>query len=309
MIASFLLVATQVGTLFLMMAAGFVLAKKNLITSTGVPQITTILLNVVTPCIIVNALQTAKNAELLVEMGQTALGMIGIMIVSILIGKFMFRKQPHTTRSPLLFAVIYGNTGFMGLPLVEAVLGDEALIYGSVIFVVFIIFNWSHGVVLMGGKKYLSAKHILINPGVLGSIVGIFLFWFEITLPDMVGNAVAFLASSNTSMAMVVIGAQMAWADFGATFRKPILYQAAAMRLVVIPLLTTILLLPFSLSPLVYCSLVILSAVPAAGATAMFAVRYNCDEETSVQLITLTTLLSMITLPLFGALSHYIAYL
>lgn len=308
MIDTFLLVASQVITLFLMMGAGFILAKRGMITREGVPQITAILLNVVVPCLIVNSLQTEKNTELLLELGYVVLGMTAIYGISAIVLHFMFGKKPENTRAPLRFSVIYGNTGFMGLPLIQAVLGDEALIYASVVFVVFIIFNWTHGVVQMGGKEYFSPKHIIFNPGIIGSIIGITLFWFEITLPATVGNAVGFLAEANTPMAMVIIGAQMAWADIPSTFRKPLLYQGASLKLIVIPVIAAIALLPFSLSPLIYCTLIILTATPTASVAAMFAVRFHRDEEFAVQMVTLTTLLSVITLPLMGALAYFWSY-
>ena len=165
------------------------------------------------------------------------------------------------------------------------------------------LFSWTHGVVVMGGRKQFSLKTALVNPGVLGSAAGLALFLAGIRLPGLVGNAIGFLADVNTPLAMVVIGAQMAWADLPATFHSPVLYQGAAVKLVLLPLITALALLPLRLSPLLYCTIVILSAAPTAGVTSMFAVRFGQDEESAAQLVTLTTLLSIVTLPLFGVLA------
>ena len=303
MLSNLLLVAGQVGTLFLMMAVGFVLAKLKKLTPEAVPQISFLLLYVVVPCVVVNALQTDKDPALLRELGVCALVVAVSYVVYALLVLPFFRRRPEGTRASLQFGVVYGNTGFMGLPLVQAVFGNDALIYASVAFVVFMLFNWTHGVIVMGGRKNFSLKTAIINPGVLGSVVGLALFLGGIRLPSLVGNAVSFLANVNTPLAMVVIGAQMAWADLPATFRRPLLYQAAALKLVVIPLITAVAILPLHLSPLLYCTIVILSAAPTAGVTSMFAVRYGRDAESAAQVITLTTLLSIITLPIFGVLA------
>ena len=303
MLSNLLVVAAQVGTLFLMMAVGFTLAKLNRLTKEAVPQLSFLLLYVVVPCVVVDALQTERNPELLRELGLTAIVVSASYVAYALIILPFFRRRPEATRTALQFGAVYGNTGFMGLPLVRAVLGEEALIYASVAFVIFMLFSWTHGVVIMGGRKQFSLKTALVNPGVLGSAAGLALFLAGIRLPGLVGNAIGFLADVNTPLAMVVIGAQMAWADLPATFHSPVLYQGAAVKLVLLPLITALALLPLRLSPLLYCTIVILSAAPTAGVTSMFAVRFGQDEECAAQLVTLTTLLSIVTLPLFGVLA------
>lgn len=308
MLESFLLVASQVATLFLMMSVGFIMVKLGQLNRSSMPQITAILLNFVTPCVIINALQTEKDSDLLVALGITCVIAFVVSAINALIIFPLFRKCDANTRPSIQCCAIYGNTGFMGLPLAQAVLGDEAMIYASVVFLVFMVFNWSHGIGLMGGKESFSLKNLFFNPGIIAAAIGVGLFWFEITLPSVVGNAVGFLAGANTPLAMIVIGAQMAWADIPATFRKPLLFQGASLKLVILPLLTALLLLPFNIPPLIYCTIVILSATPTAGVISMFAVRLSRDEEVPVQMITLTTLLSIISLPLFGALSHLLAY-
>ena len=286
-----------------MMAVGFVLAKLKKLTPDAVPQLTYLLLYVVVPCVTVNALQTECSPELLREMGATAVIVALSYLAYALIILPFFRRRPESTRASLQFGSMYGNTGFMGLPLVRAVLGDRALIYATVVYVVFNLFSWTHGVLVMGGRKAFSPKTAVLNPGVLGSAVGLLLFLCNIRLPGLVGNAVSFLSDVNTPLAMVVIGAQMAWADLPATFRNPLLYEGALLKLILIPLLTALAMMPLGLNPMLYSTIVILAAAPTAGVTAMFSVRFGRDTGSSAQLVTLTTLLSIITLPVFGALA------
>ena len=298
-----LMVASQVGTMFLMMAVGFGLAKGGKLDQAGIPQLTNLLLNAVLPCMLVDALQIERSPELLGSMGYAALLAFGLYVIYCLLTAPLFRRTPQATGKALRFGVLYGNVGFMGIPLVQMVLGEQAVIFGIITLMVFNLFNWSQGVLLMGGKEQVSLKQAVVNPGILGVLVGLALFLAGIILPPMVGNAVGFLGSMNTPLAMVIIGAQMAMADWKATFRDKGILCAAALKLVAMPLLTALLLYPIHPEPGLYCTLVTLSAVPTASITAMFAQRYGQDVTRSAQLVTFSTLCSVLTLPCFAVLA------
>ena len=298
-----LMVSSQVGTMFLMMAAGFGLVKAGKLTPEAVPQMTNLLLTVALPCMLVDSLQIERTQALLDVMGYAFLLLAVLYVLYCLLTAPLFRRQPPATGKALRFGVLYGNVGFMGLPLIQMVLGDQAMVYGVINLIIFNLFNWSQGVVLMGGRKQISLKQAVLNPGILGIIAAMLLFFCGITLPSMVGNAVNFLGSMNTPLAMVIIGAQMAQADWQAIFRNRSILLACLLKLVAMPLLTALVLYPLQPEPDLYCTLVLLAGVPTASITAMFAQRYGQDVATSAQLVTLTTLLSILTLPCCGVLA------
>jgi len=134
-------------------------------------------------------------------------------------------------------------------------------------------------------------------------VIALALFLLKVRLPGPVLSAVEYIGSLNTPLAMVVIGGQMAGADLLATFREKRLYGAAAWTLVLIPVLTALVLLPLGLDPVLYQTMVILAGCPAAGATSMFAQMFRKDTASSAQFVTLSTLLSIITLPLAALLA------
>ena len=298
-----LMVSSQVGTMFLMMAAGFGLVKAGKLTPEAVPQMTNLLLTVALPCMLVDSLQIERTQALLDAMGYAFLLLAVLYVLYCLLTAPLFRRQPPATGKALRFGVLYGNVGFMGLPLIQMVLGEQAMVYGVINLIIFNLFNWSQGVVLMGGRKQISLKQAVLNPGILGIIAAMLLFFCGITLPSMVGNAVNFLGSMNTPLAMVIIGAQMAQADWQAIFRNRSILLACLLKLVAMPLLTALVLYPLHPEPDLYCTLVLLAGVPTASITAMFAQRYGQDVATSAQLVTLTTLLSILTLPCCGVLA------
>ena len=309
MAENFLLVASQVGTLFLMMGVGYVLTKMGKFSRETLSQVTFLLLYVVVPCLMIDTLQIPRSARLMQVMGLCMALTLGLYLLMALGVSLLFRRQPADTRAVLRYGVMYGNIGFMGLPLIQAVLGDEGMVFAIVCQVGFTLFAWSHGVLLMGGKEGFSVKKMFCNPGIFGAAAGVALFLLDLRLPSFLGEGVAFLGSMNSPLAMVVIGSQMASADLGATFRNPLLYSSAVLKLAVIPLATALVLLPLDLDPVMYTTLVILAATPTAGYTSIFSQQYRRDTGTAAQLVTLTTLCCILTLPCFAVLATLLSSL
>ena len=307
MLSNLIIVSGQVLTLFLLMGTGFVLRKKEKFTQTTQSQLGYLLMYVVTPCLIVDSLQIEQTGEILRETGLATIASCIFFAIGSIITPLMFRKKKADTRAVLRFGAMYPNLGFMGFPLVRAVLGESAMIYATAFLVVFQIYHWTHGVIIMSGSKNVSLKSAVFNPGVFGFCVGMLFFLFNIRLPWPIDNAVAFISSLNTPIAMIVIGSMMADAGILKLLRIPSLYLGSAIKLVLIPALTALAIYPLGLDPIVYCTIVILAATPCAGITSIFADRFGCDSLTAAQLVSLATLLSIITLPVFSALAKSIA--
>lgn len=298
MLANLLLVAGQVFTLFLLMGVGFFFARKGVFTPEVLSAMSRLLMYVVAPCIIIKSL---TERDCTPDMIGVILRCLAVLVLTYalyaLLSTPLYPRLEPDRRDTLRFAVIYGNTSFMGLPLVQGVLGDSALLYCVLAIAVFNVATWTHGAVLMGGKENASPKKAVLNPGVIGCVIGFALFFTGLDLPSPVAAAVSHLGNMNTPLAMVVIGGQMASANLGETFRRKELYGASALKLLALPILTGAVLLPMGLSAEAYSTLVILSACPTAGITGIFAQSFRRDTFTSARMITLSTLLSILTLP------------
>lgn len=304
MLDKMLVVAGQVVTLFLLMGVGFALVRLNKLDDRGLGQMSTILLYVVNPCIFIEAFQQPGLPSLgALAVGAVALGVYYVAFIPLT--ALFFRREDAHTGPVLRYGQLYGNSGFMGLPLLAMVLGPEALVFGALALAVFVLAQWTHGVVLMGGR--LSLRAVLLNPAVLALILCVPIVIFEWRLPATVNTAVSFLADLNSPLAMVVIGGQMAGADLAATFTQKKLYLASGVKLLLLPALMAVILLPFRLSPLLFCTCVVLAATPVGGTTGIFAQRFEKDTATAAQLITLSTLLSVLTLPFFAVLAQMLS--
>jgi len=308
MLERFLVVFGQVATLFLMMAVGFILGKKKMITAAGTAEMSSLLLYVVAPGIIIDSFQTDYDPGLLKTLVLGGAVELVFFFLYAMIVKLFFRKDEPDLRIPFRFGAMYGNTGFMGLPLIQAIMGDEALIFAVVSLMVFNVVVWSHGYMMMNGSaKGMSLKKILLTPGLLAVVIGLPLFLTRTTLPGPLHSAVSFIGSMNTPLAMVVIGAQMARADLGSIVKDVKLYQASAIKLVLIPLFTAVVLLPLRHDALLYTATVILSAAPTAGITSMFAEKFGRSPERTAELVSLSTLLSILTLPVIAVMAESLA--
>ncbi len=184
---------------------------------------------------------------------------------------------------------------------------EEALVYGALALLAFNLTSWTLGVLIMGGRAAFSLRRAVLNPGVVGIGLGLLCFLSGLRFPSPVGAALSFLSDLNTPLAMVVIGTQLAEADLPSTFRQPRNYLVSFLRLALFPTLTALLLLPLRSSSGLYCALVLLSATPVAGMTSLFAQQFGRETAPAAESITLSTLLSILTLPLFAVLARGIS--
>ena len=304
MLQNFFVVLGQVSTLFLLMSIGYVLARTRKLTEKGTSEMSFVLLYIVTPMVIINAFQTDWDSQLLHTLLVGSASLVVSYLVYILIVSLFFRRTPADLKAVLRFGSVYGNMGFMGLPLVHAVLGEEALLFVVLFLAVEVVFSWTHGISLMGGRKAISLKKVVTNSSLIGVTVGFILFLLRIRLSGPIASTVGFLADLNTPLAMLIIGAQMARSSLLSTFRAKSLYLACFLRLILLPIVTALLLLPFRLDPLFYVTAVIVSATPVAGTTSIFAERFQRDSARSAQLVTLSTLLSSVTMPIAAVLAQ-----
>lgn len=292
------LVTGSVLTLFLVMGVGYALAKLGILAQSTLPQLSKILLYVVTPAIMVDSFQVERTQELDQQLLEAVGVLVGTYLLYMVLGQLCFRRRPPEERGVMRFSAIYGNIGFMGLPLIEAVLGNEAMMITVIAMGVFNVASWTHGIACIGGKENSSLRKALLNPGVLGFAVAFILYLARVELPWPVGNAAKDLADLNTPLAMIVVGAQMASADLKETFRDVRLYLVSAIKLLVMPAITILMLLPLHLNGMIFTTLVILSGCPTGGSSSLFCQMLGLDSSLAAKQVTFSTLLCIVTLPL-----------
>ena len=127
----------------------------------------------------------------------------------------------------------------MAIPLQKALLGEDGVFYGAAYVAVFNLVLWSYGVMAMSGdRKALSARRLLLNPGVIGLAAGLLLFFTGIRLPAFLEAPVGHLAALNTPLPMLIVGFYLADADLKSAVRNKRLIASMGLRLLAVPLLT-----------------------------------------------------------------------
>lgn len=305
MSGDFSAVINQVIIIFIFVILGYILSKTKKLTDKGTSEITSLVLTVVNPCVIVNAFITSFTLEMLPSLLMCFAASILIHIIAIFGGKLIFKGKDN----PILrFAVTYSNCGFMAFPIIESVLGKQGVVYGSVYLAVFNCFVWTHGLSSLIGNqkgKKMSPK-AFVNPGVIAIIIAILLVLLKIDLPYIIERPIEMLGALNTPLAMTVTGAHLASAGLKKAFTDKRAYGIAFLRLLVLPVIMTSMMCFMGISTDAIKALIISSGTPTASITVLFASTYRNNVSLAGGVIAVTTLLSMITLPVLVLLSDYI---
>lgn len=303
-------VGEKVLILFLMIGAGVILTQKNILTKAGASQLADIVLLVSTPCIIINAFSAGMDQVSVKNLLIIAAAAVAAQALEILGSRLFFRKQPPERRKVLQFGAAYANVGFMGLPLLQSLLGNDGVVYASLYIVVFNLFCWTHGVRQMSGPGNAADApplwKCLINPGTVGLLLGLPIFLFRLPVPGLVSEVLSGFAGLNTPLAMLCIGVHISAISFRDVLRDRSILAVTAVRLVVIPLAVSAVLRPFIGDYGVFASVVLQAAMPVGANTVLFASRYHGDEKLASQAIALSTVLSILTLPLFAVAARFV---
>lgn len=306
-------VSYQVVIIFLYMAVGFTLSKAKKLSDKGVSDITAVLLALVTPCVLISSYQKKipeYSPKLLSGLGMAALFTVLLHVIAIIIVSLIFKKEATGRYKVNIFASIYSNCGFMAIPILSSVLGADGVFYGSSYLALFTFFYWTHGALVYSGSiKNLSSKELFLNPGVIGTLIALLLFLFKLELPVIVNDTVDGIAALNTPLSMIVLGTFLAKVNWKTAFFNPSLYLVSFLRLILIPLISVFLIvgmnLIFPVNTLIARSVLIPAACPAATVAALFAAKYGSDAAYASELVAISTLFSVLTLPLIMAVSTY----
>lgn len=305
MLHSFSIVFGQALSLFIMIAVGFAMYKAKRITDTGVSQMTDLLLYAVTPCVVFNAFNRPFDPTTARSIVVFAAVSAGFFILSILAGMLIYRGKDKNSRAVQRFSAVFSNCGFMGIPLAGAVCGEKGTFYASIFVVLFNLIQWTYGFAMMSGER-LSLRKAIINPCVLGLLAGLPVFMMSVSVPIPVGNAVSMLASLNSPLAMIVIGSHLAKTDLISTLTDIRCYPASLIRLVLLPavILSAVVVIPW-LDSDQKITLAVMFGAPVAASCALFATKFGRDSELASRLVAMSTLFSMITLPVVVSVVSY----
>lgn len=294
-----LTVAGQVLILFLMIAAGAALTRLKMLDKIGAKQFANLMFYIVTPAVIIKAFSgvpfTPQNAKYLIIAAAVALGSLFLFI---LISTLVFRKSEARKKAILISSVVFSNAGFMALPMAEALFGEKGVFLVSIYVVVFNLMVWTYGVWVFERQAKLNFFHMILNPGVIGMILGLPIFLFRLQLPAIANSVVQGFAALNTPLAMVVIGIYVATASLKLQKGDGAVLVSLILRQLILPLATLGILLLLRVPADVVMACMIPICAPPAANTVIFAAKFGGDVEFASRIMPIGTLFSIITMPL-----------
>ena len=220
MLQSFLTVGQQILTLYLLLVVGFVLGKVKLLDDRASVALSSLVMYVVSPCMMVVAFQRPLEHTALHNFGVVTGVSAVLHVVFIAAAMLLIHDRDRERQNCLRFAAVFSNCGFMGYPLMAALLGSIGVFYGSAYVIVFTILSWTWGVyVITGDRSQLRLKPLLLNPGVISVVLAMALYLGQVTVPEPLMVPINYLADLNTPLPMLVVGYQLSHANFKAALQ------------------------------------------------------------------------------------------
>ena len=293
---------TQVVILYLLVLVGFVLDKAKLFSSSTAGHLIDMLLYVVTPCVLVNSFLEMEPTEAHIKSFFLSFGLMFLThIIAIVLSLPFFRRQDSW--NPIFkYASIYGNVGFMALPLAQAILGPEGVFYCANGYIVFNVITFIHGIKLMAGKHYhMNWRKLVFNPGVISVLIGLPLFLFNINLPTVVAKPIEYLGNLNAPLGMLIFGTYLAHTDLKTIFREKRIYLVALLKLIVLPAVCIGLYRLIGVRGTLLIACCITACVPSGNNTFMFASEFHKVVGVGSKTVALVSAFSMVTMPLMIA--------
>lgn len=298
-----LLLTKQIAELFIMILLGFILVKSSLLTKHDSKILSTVALYIVTPCVIINAFQVQYSQDVKNGIILSFLAAMIIHIVYIVVARMI--GKVYTLNGVEKATIIYTNAGNLIIPLVQALLGKEWVVYTTGYILVTTVFIWTHGRMLICEEKGFIVKDLLKNVNVIASVIGILLFALKIQLPSLITETMDSMSATIAPICMIVAGMLIAGMNVKDCLKNKRLYVITFLKMIVFPLFAVALFKFTNLSSMAKNGDMILlisllaSVAPTAASVTQIAQIYDADSEYASAYYFITTLLCILTMPFF----------
>lgn len=296
-------ITDSVFSLFIIILVGVYASKKGIITPELNKGLTDILIKIALPFMIISSFMFTYDDAIKSNVLKTfyySLGAYGIMACISYLSLFPIKGDKKTV---LHFANVFVNTGYIGFPVLNSVYGAEGVIYGSIFNVFFVIFVWTYGIMLYKGtldKDYLKKEIIslLFNPSIIAVVIGIVLIILDIKLEGALLNSVKSIGNITGPLSMFIIGVILANIKIKHFLKDWTLYYEITIKLIIIPTIIYFISLMLGSPTKAVYSVIIMTAMPASAMTSILAENFNKEKEYAAVIVSATTLMSMLTVPL-----------
>jgi len=261
--------------------------------------LTRILLEISVPLLIVSSFGFKFSPEIANNVKKAFIYSFVIFLLTPFFVKPLLSMIKKDVRKILEFSLVFSNCAFMGFPVAYSVFGAEGVIYASIFNMFFNFFAWTYGIMLYNDVTDLrEAKAVLKNPGIISCIIGLIVFRFSISIPPVLLDTMKMVGGLTTPLSMLIIGSLLARTNFKKYFKEPSVYYGSFIRLILIPAVLYLIAGLLKDTSMVVKTIILMQAMPAATLTSIFAERFNKNQEYSAFLVSFSTILCVVTIPL-----------
>ena len=305
-----ILLMQQIVQLFLMIFMGYLIVKTGLVRDDDSKVLSKIILYLIVPCVIINAFQVDYTTDtvkgLLIAFAASVMTQVILLVVISVAGKLLHLNEVEVA------SVYYSNSGNLIVPIVTFILGQEWVLYGCVFMSVQLVFLWTHCKKIISREASYDWKKIILNINIISIFIGVILFFTGIRLPEIIGNTLASVGTMIGPASMIVTGMLFAGMNLKQIFANKRVYFITFLRLIAVPLIALVLiklsnLASFSADGNKIMLIVFLAIItPSASTVTQMCQVYGNDSKYASAINVMTTLLSIITMPVMVMLFQMI---
>lgn len=288
-------------SLFLIILIGVYGTKKNIINEEVNKGLRRILLEITLPLLVINSF----SFDFAEGMGKNVFISFIYSIVFIAIGGIisyiLLIPMKGEKKKILHFANVFSNCGFIGFPIINSLYGAEGVVYTSIFNMIFTIVIWTYGVMIFSDKiSKENIKKVLVNPAIIAVYIGIPMMLFKIKLPSAILDTTKIVGDMTAPISMIIVGSILSKINIKDVFKEVSMYYGALIKLVLIPLGLIGIKAVLKDNSNIINTIIIIQAMPAAAMTSIFAADFNKEKEYSAIVVFITTLLSIVTIPIIA---------
>lgn len=310
-----MLLLQQMIVLFILMGIGYFCSRKNIITEEVGKKLSAIVVNIANPALILTGCmgeERIQGKELLLTAAIMLVMYGALLVLAYLLPRAL--KVEKKSRGTYQAMTVFSNIGFMGFPVIAALYGNGALLYAALFMIPYNILIYTYGISAITGEKKESGREKnssqkkasplgrIFNIGVIACILTILIYLLGIPVPVFLKTTITHLSNLTAPLSMMVIGASLASIDLKKLFTDGKLLIFSVIKLIVIPVIGILLIRQFVGNQVLCGVCMVMLATPVGSMTAMLAQQYDGDYEMASRGVALTTILSVVTMPLVSAI-------
>jgi len=287
--------------LFILMFLGYFLVAGKILKKESLKHFSNLIFYVTMPAMIVSSMASSVNID--------SSDIVTVVIMSFALYGFLIAmgfilpnilKVDKKYIGLYRFMAIFGNVGFVGYPVIIAVLGADALFYAAIINIPYNLFAFTLGVyfITMDTKKKgaMNFKKFL-NPGIVATLIGLFLFLTGFKLPGFIANLTSSLGAITTPLSLIVVGGSLYGVKLGVVLKKRIIFVYSFLKLFLLPTLFAFAISAFGINSDIASVAVIIVAMPIAANTVILSQEYDGHVLEASETVFISTLLMVVSLP------------